>query len=47
MKESKKFMTGLAALGAVVGTSLLVSKMRENNKSSFEKFIDQVESWMK
>jgi hypothetical protein len=47
MKSSKKFITGLAAMGAVVGTGLLLSKMRDSNKSSFEKFMDQVEDWMK
>ncbi len=47
MKDSKKLITGLAAMGAVVGTGLLISKIKESNKSSFEKFVDQVNDYIK
>jgi hypothetical protein len=47
MKDSKKMLKGLAAFGAVVGTGLMISKIRDNHKSGFEKFIDQLEHWTK
>jgi len=47
MRDSKKMLMGLAAIGAAVGTGLMISKARDNNKSSLEKFIDQIESWTK
>lgn len=47
MRNKKKVIMGAAALGAIIGTAAAINKMREDNKSQFEKIVDQVEDWLK
>jgi hypothetical protein len=48
MKTSKsKMIMGAAALGAAMGVAMMAGKIRENNKSTFEKFIDDIAERLK
>ncbi|HET9850308.1 MAG TPA: hypothetical protein VFP35_01650 [Candidatus Saccharimonadales bacterium] len=46
-KDNKKMAAGLAAMGAVIGTSLLINKLHDTRKSNFDKLVDQFEEWLK
>ena len=48
MKEnsSKKYI-GLAAIAAVAGTSYLIAKSKQHNRTTIEKLIDNVGDYMK